>query len=505
MAPQILPGPLKKALELLEADPVHAWTVGELALACGVGRRTLQRYFRHFMDKAPMEVLHDLRLDRARQDLLRTSGRASVTDIAVRCGFNHVGRFAIQYRARYGESPSATLRRRQITPVARPRTLSPLGTLVERPAMAVLPFGLIGAGACRAAGIREEIVAALVRVRWIAVRVSDKTRYQLGGTIRDDGAGRLRITVTLLDAVAGRYLWADHWECACSGVLAFTEVIAARVAGAVQQTLREAEIDRVSRQGQGRLNAWELTMWALPRVLSVEAAAEEIALEWLEQAMESAPQDALPAALAAWCHGLRGAHNFSARPEKEKATAAELARHAARLNAGDPLTDTMLAAAYCLAHDLERAAIYADRALAVDGSSAWAWGRSGWIKAYGGEAAEAIERFQIAQALAPADPLNFLCSVGIAVGHFWEMRYDQSARWFERALAENPSAVWINQHLAPAYAFVGRKDSAQRCAVELAQAFPDLTIAKVKSGLPFRSGFLDRVAEGLEYVGMRAS
>ena len=483
MAPQLLPGPLKKALELLEADPVHAWTVGELALACGVGRRTLQRYFHHFMDKAPMEVLHDLRLDRARQDLLRTSGRASVTDIAVRSGFNHVGRFAIQYRARYGESPSATLRRRQITPVARPRSLSPLRTLVERPAMAILPFGLIGAGACSAAGIREEIVAALVRVRRIvAVRVSDKTRYQLGGTIRDDGAGRLRITVTLLDAVAGRYLWADHWECACSGVLAFTEVIAARVAGAVQQTLREAEIDRVSRQDQERLNAWELTMRALPRVLSVEAAAEEIALESLEQAMESAPQDALPAALAAWCHGLRGAHNFSARPEKEKATAAELARHAARLNAGDPLTDTMLAAAYCLAHDLERAAIYVDRALAVDGSSAWAWGRSG------GSRLMAVK-----------------LPVGIAVGHFWEMRYDQSARWFERALTENPSAVWINQHLAPAYAFVGRKDSAQRCAVELAQAFPDLTIAKVKSGLPFRSGFLDRVAEGLEYVGMRAS
>jgi hypothetical protein len=56
------------------------------------------------------------------------------------------------------------------------------------------------------------------------------------------------------------------------------------------------------------------------------------------------------------------------------------------------------------------AALHADQALALDGGSAWAWGRSGWIKAYVGEAAEAIERFQIARALAPSDPLNFLCS-----------------------------------------------------------------------------------------------
>src|SRR5262245_48200651 len=109
MAPQVLPGPLKKALDLLKAGPAHAWTVQELAAHCGIGRRTLQRQFRCFLDKMPMELLRDLRFERARQELLRGS-LASVTEIAVRNGFNHVGRFAIQYRARYGESPSATLR-----------------------------------------------------------------------------------------------------------------------------------------------------------------------------------------------------------------------------------------------------------------------------------------------------------------------------------------------------------------------------------------------------------
>src|SRR5438045_7216761 len=42
------------------------------------------------------------------------------------------------------------------------------------------------------------------------------------------------------------------------------------------------------------------------------------------------------------------------------------------LIAGDPLTETFLAAGYTLAHDLTTASIHVNRALALDGSSAWA-------------------------------------------------------------------------------------------------------------------------------------
>jgi TolB-like protein len=378
-----------------------------------------------------------------------------------------------------------------------------LSIAVERPAIAVLPFNLIGPDVGRGAGIAEEIAAALMRVRWIAVAVPASARYHLCGKVFDDGTGRLRVVVILVDAPAGRYLWADRWGGACNDLFEFEERVAARVASAIQPSVREAEIDRVWRQDAERLNAWELTMRALPRALSVEPAAEEMALEFLDRAMEVAPHDALPVALAAWCRGLRACHNFCPRPDQEKAAARDLAKRAGQLNTGDPLTETLLAAGYTVAHDLATAAIHADRALALDGGSAWAWGRTGWIKAYGGEAAEAIERFQIARALAPTDPMSFLCSVGIGAGHFWAARYDESARWFERALAENPAAVWINHTLTPAYVLGGRKEDARRSVTELTRAFPNLTIAKVRSGLPFCSSFLDRVAEGLESVGMR--
>jgi len=45
--------------------------------------------------------------------------------------------------------------------------------------------------------------------------------------------------------------------------------------------------------------------------------------------------------------------------------------------------------------------------------------------------------------------------------------------------------------------------SARQSLTELIRVFPDLTIAQVRSGLPYRSGFLNRIADELESAGMR--
>jgi adenylate cyclase len=244
-------------------------------------------------------------------------------------------------------------------------------------------------------------------------------------------------------------------------------------------------------------------MRALPRVASLDAAGAGEALELLEQALELAPHDALPMSIAAWCHGLRANHHFTRRRDEEKASARRLAARAAMLNSGDALAETMLAAGYTLAHDLTTATVHVERALALDGGSAWAWGRAGWIEAYQDNAAAAIERFQIARALAPADPLNFLCAVGIAASEFLATRYDESIRWYKRALAENPAVTWTNRFLTPAYVLAGRMDEARQSLAAFTNEYPDLTIADVRSGLPWSPLYLDRVAEGLESAGMR--
>jgi adenylate cyclase len=120
------------------------------------------------------------------------------------------------------------------------------------------------------------------------------------------------------------------------------------------------------------------------------------------------------------------------------------------------------------------------------------------------QATEAIEGFQIARALAPIDPLSFLCSIGIASAHFEAGRYDEAILWYRRGLAEQPRAVSINRFLTPSYLLAGRKEEAKRSLADLVCAFPNLTIAQVKTCLPYSRSYLDRAADGLERAGMRA-
>jgi AraC-like DNA-binding protein/tetratricopeptide (TPR) repeat protein len=502
MLPPPLPRGLRKILDLVEVNPCRAWTVPELAALAGVAPRTLQKHFRHFLQCTPLEFLHGLRLDRARRDLLQASPGANVTETATRWGFSHLGRFAIRYRNRYGESPSATAKRRQRASVV-VRRLPLQSAAVERPAIAVLPFDLVGPATRLVAGLAEEIATALSRLGWLTVTRPASARYHLRGKACDGSRSQLRVAMILVDAATGRYLWTHRWEGNAEQAFAFQEHIASCIAASLQSPLRETEVGRATRKDPTQLNAWELTMRALPGVLSFEASGEAMALELLEQAMGLAPQDPLPVALAAWCHGLRAGHHFAPRTDQEKNAAQMLAARAARLNTGDAMTETLLAAGYALAHDLTTAAMHIDRALAIDGSSAWAWSRSGWIQAYGGEADEAIERFQIARALAPDDRLNWLGSIGTAVAHFAAGRYAESIRWYERGLLEHPSAIWCHKSLAPAYELAGRKEEARRSLAKLLNMYPDLTIAHVKRGLPMSAGFLDRAAEGLESAGMR--
>ncbi len=101
------------AKQFIERNLSDHLTLAEVAAAAGVSVRTLQAAFRSELRTTPVAYIRSRRLDRARAELAdeRTEGTVTVTDVATRWGITHLGRFAAEYRARFGESPSQTLRR----------------------------------------------------------------------------------------------------------------------------------------------------------------------------------------------------------------------------------------------------------------------------------------------------------------------------------------------------------------------------------------------------------
>lgn len=103
---------VRRAMEYIREHLAAPLTVLEIADHVGVSVRALQAGFARDLGCTPSAYIRDQRLDRVREELLRADpfGGTSVTDVAVRWGFSHLGRMSRAYRARHGELPSQTMR-----------------------------------------------------------------------------------------------------------------------------------------------------------------------------------------------------------------------------------------------------------------------------------------------------------------------------------------------------------------------------------------------------------
>ncbi|MFF4251238.1 AraC family transcriptional regulator [Streptomyces sp. NPDC001663] len=111
--PAVLPGAVRRAVEFCAEHAHEPISVADMALAARVSVRSLREGFRTHLATTPLAYLRRVRLDLARRDLLAIAeGHAlgTVTDVALRWGFVHLGRFTGHYRQSYGETPSQTLR-----------------------------------------------------------------------------------------------------------------------------------------------------------------------------------------------------------------------------------------------------------------------------------------------------------------------------------------------------------------------------------------------------------
>jgi AraC family transcriptional regulator, ethanolamine operon transcriptional activator len=85
-------------------------TIADICASIGVSERTLQYAFRSYVNMPPLAYLRLCRLNRVRATLLISDPQTTtVTDVAMRFGFLHLGRFALDYKQVFNESPSITL------------------------------------------------------------------------------------------------------------------------------------------------------------------------------------------------------------------------------------------------------------------------------------------------------------------------------------------------------------------------------------------------------------
>jgi adenylate cyclase len=395
--------------------------------------------------------------------------------------------------------------------------------LPDKPSIVVLPFDNMSAEPGQeylADGIVEAITAALSCIRsfFVIARSSAFTykgratnardigrelgvAYLLEGSVQKAGT-RLRIIVQLIETEGGAHVWSSRFDGAIDEFFDLEDRITEQVAGALQPSIRIAEIERSRRKRPQDLGSYDYTMRSMPHVWALEKQESAKALELLEKALAIDPEYPLALSLAGWCHAQRSVYNWSDNIAQSQAMARSLAERAAEMSGDDSIILAVLGAVHTFVRNHGTARVLLERAVALDPNAAWAWGRLGWLENYADQPKKAIENFERALRLSPIDPMNFNNYAGIGSAHEVAQEYDDAAAFYRRALQERPNASWIYRNLATALSGAGRIEEAKQAFSEMMRSYPDLTISKYKNAMVFSPAVLNRMAENLRKLGL---
>jgi TolB-like protein len=392
----------------------------------------------------------------------------------------------------------------------------------ERPSIAVLPFSNLSGDPEQgyfADGMVDDIITGLSRIKSLFVIARNSSfsyrgktidikrvgrelgvRYVLEGSVRRS-ADRVRITGQLIEVDSGAHVWVERYDRKFDDIFALQDEIALAVVGAIEPSLRQAEVERVRRKRPGNLDSYDLVLRAQPDVYSGMPEPSARALSLLQRAIRLDPGYALPHAFAAMCH-----HNRFLRAglhEEDRAASIGHARSAITLGQDDALALTFAAFSIGMdGHDRAAAFVAFEAALAVSPSTALAYILGGVILGWTGDANRAIEWGERGMRLSPFDPWAFAAFHALMLGHFQLGRYEEAAGAAYKAVQTNPAHSISYMLLAASLAKIGHIEQAKAAAARVLQLQPSFSCSGHFSGVNCAPELAAALREALGDAGL---
>jgi tetratricopeptide (TPR) repeat protein len=311
-------------------------------------------------------------------------------------------------------------------------------------------------------------------------------RYVLEGSVRRSDS-RVRINVQLVDCSSGTHVWAERYDRTLSDVFALQDEIALAVVGAIEPSLRRAEVERVKRKRSDSLDAYELVLRAQPDVDSGMPDRSAVALPLLIRALALDPAYALAHGLAAMAY-----HNRFLRDGLKEQDRTESVRHARlALEHGRDDALALTFAGFSLGMDAhDRAAAFA----AFDtGSVVYSWAA---------EAEPAIAWGERALRLSPFDSWSFAAFGSQALGHFLLERPNEAAKAAYRAVQSNPGHSINYVILIGPLVTLRRFDEAKAAAARVIELQPNFRFSQQFAGVDCASALATKLGAALQTAGL---
>jgi len=367
---------------------------------------------------------------------------------------------------------------------------------LARPSIAVLPFQNMSGDPEQdyfADGMVDEIITGLSRIKWLMVvsrnstfiyknkpvaikEIADKlhVRYVLEGGVRKSG-NRVRITAQLIDAETDTHLWAEQYDRLLEDVFALQDEISMCVVGAIEPSVRKAEIDRVKRQRPNSFDAYDLLLRSQQFVFAGMPKEAAKAIPLLEEALKLQPDYSAAHAYMSWCFHSR--YGRGGLREEDRLAAIQHARAAIAFGSDD--ATSLAIAALVLAYDGHETATALkvfDRALELSNCNIFVLCWNAAILAWTGKTDLAIKRAQLALRLGPFDSMRWRANHALAIAYFHAQKYAEAAEAARNVIDVNPVYSLPRAFLVAALVRLNRMEEAKALAKTVLECDPSFTI-----------------------------
>jgi adenylate cyclase len=360
-------------------------------------------------------------------------------------------------------------------------TAEAVRSALSRPGVAVLPFINLSGEASQeyfSDGLTEDVIAALGRFGSLTVMARNAVfpfkgknarpaeighelgvRYIVEASVRRAG-DRIRVSVQLTDALAGKLLWSQQYDEGLKDVFAVQDAITRQVAGALAVNLTRVELQRALSKPTESLDAYDLVLRGRERLLRSSRATNREARQLFERAAELDPKYADAYAWGARAYLEMANFGWTEDPNVALERSLEFSGKAVMLDPDSVLGRRMIGLVHLARAEYEQASAEIDRALALNPSDSVGLQAQAEALLWLGRLDESIELSEVAFHFDPLPPVSALFTLGLA--YYEQRRLDDALRLLERATARFPESPFIHALLAATFAQLDRPTEAAR-------------------------------------------
>ena len=376
--------------------------------------------------------------------------------------------------------------------------------LPDKPSIVVLPFTSMSGDPERehfADGITEDITTALSRLRWLFVIARNSAftykgkavdvrqvardlgvRYLLEGSVRASGQ-RIRVTGQLIDAEAGKHIWAEKYDRGLEDVFSVQDEITEQVVAAIEPHLYAEEGFRARSRPPDSLDSWGLVVRALTLINKVGREPNAEAQNLLRRAIEVEPHYARAHAALGWAQWWSAFANWDQDRQRGLDSALESAERSLVLDPDEPWGRMVSGLVLSTAGSHVRATEELEAAIRLNPSFALAHTVYGLVLLRAGRFDDAIEMTLKARRMSPIDSFAGMYTAYHGLALLGARRFSEALPFMRASLAAFPEFIGHYNTLISCCGHLGLQDDARAFIDHRSKIGPPLTLSSMRKNL----------------------